>query len=153
MSNTIYNSEGVNFGKASPAFQYIFDAYSGNPVTGWRPVTPCDFVAKAQTFSDPNLSGEMISVSCFATSLVGFFTDYDGTDEPLYLQFFSNPITGGPPKLTYPLYAHSSMDQQFTYPIDGFQGIIAQITTDKEALIPWNGDSGTGILSNFYFRE
>lgn len=155
MANPIFPDEGITWGKVGPSLGFIYDAYTGGPlpITGWRPITPCDFVAKAQTWREPNLSGEMISVNCCASSLVGFFTDYDGTDEPLYLQFHSNPITGGPPMLTYPLYAHSSMDQIFPNPIEGFQGIIAQITTDKDGYVPWQGDGGTGVLSNFYFRQ
>ena len=76
--------------------------------------------------------------------------DNNLNDEPLYIQF--SGYNTGSTVLTYPIYAQSTVDQNFAYSIDGFEGIIAQVTHDKQGTDPWEGNNGNGLLANIYYR-
>lgn len=160
MPNPVYPSSASNHGKISSNFNYVYDGNDGE----WRPLTPGDFVGASQntfTFTPPtisgyrniNLSGEAQTVSESATKLAGFFVDNNLNDEPLYLQFYSYPYDPATPILTYPIYAQSTVDQNFQYSIEGFQGIVVKISEDREGQFAWAGNGGTGVLSNIYYRS
>ncbi|NBU82979.1 MAG: hypothetical protein EBS55_15175, partial [Flavobacteriaceae bacterium] len=159
--NQTFPSSAVTHGKASPQFGYIYDPDIGE----WRPITPGDFVGlggnsfnlntpTVSGYRNLNLSGEAVTVSDTATKLAGFFIDNDMNDEPLFIHFYSNPYTEySVPILTYPLYAQSTVDQNFPYSIEGFQGIIVKISEDREGIYPWPGNGGTGAIANIYYRS
>jgi hypothetical protein len=161
MPNPVFPSSAVTYGKVSPHLNYLYDGNDGE----WRPLTPGDlaglggntFELTPPTISgyrNVNLSGEAMSVSDSATNLAGFFIDNNLNDEPLYIQFYSNPYTTESiPVLTYPLYAQSTVDQNFPYSIQQFQGIVVKISEDREGLFPWSGNGGTGVLANIYYRS
>lgn len=154
MPNPIYPTSSVvpdsivSHGKASPNFNYLYDG----EITSWRPLSADDvgFGMPASGYRNTNLSGQVVEVSDRASRLVGFLIDSDFDDEPLFIQFCSYHT--GVPILTYPLYAKSSIDQLFTSPVGGFQGILMNITEDKEGLIPWPGVNGSGVLTNVYYK-
>jgi hypothetical protein len=149
MPNPVFPPSSLIHGKASPAFSYVYDS----EMDSWRPLNPEDFVGagiSASGYRNPDLKGEKSLVSDRASRLAGFLVDTDFDDEPLFVQFYSYHT--GVPILTYPLYAQSSIDQNFTSPIGGFQGILIGITTDKSGVNPWNGSNGQGILANVYYK-
>ena len=160
MPNPTFPSSSLSHGKASPQFSYIYDS----AVAEWRPITPGDFVGLggnsfnleppvASNYLNVNLSGQPVEVTSSGTKLVGFLVDNNLNDEPLFIQFYSNPYnTGSIPVLTYPIYAQSTVDQNFTYSIGGFEGIVTKISTDKEGKFVWMGNSGNGVLANIYYR-
>lgn len=156
MPNPVFPAGSVTNGKITPQLSYIFDGNDGE----WRPLTPADLAGAGGAtfqFTPPvssgyrnlNLSGEAIEVSQSASNLVGFLIDNNLNDEPLYIQISGY---GNSPVLTYPIYAKSTIDQNFTYSIGGFQGIIVQITEDKQGLMPWAGNNGEGLMANIYYR-
>lgn len=161
MPNQHFPSSAVSHGKAAPQFSYIYDSNLGE----WRPITPGDFVGlggnsfnlntpTSSGYRNINLSGEAVTVSDSATKLAGFFVDNNLNDEPLYIQFYSNPyVSGSVPILTYPIYAQSTIDQNYTYSIEGFQGIVVKISEDREGIYPWQGNGGTGVMANIYYRS
>ena len=159
MPNPVYTSSAVSHGKANPQFSYIYDG----DLAEWRPMTPADLAGvgdssllKPPTISgyrDVNLSGNPIVVSQTATKLAGFFVDNNLNDEPLYLQFYSYPYDPNSPILTYPIYAQSTLDQNFPYSMQQFQGIVVKISEDKSGSYPWNGNNGVGLLANIYYRS
>jgi hypothetical protein len=160
MPNPVYPSAAVSHGKSAPHFNYIYDGNDGE----WRPMVPGDFVGAGQntfTFTPPtisgyrsiNLSGNPETVSQSATKLAGFFIDNNLNDEPLYVQFYSYPYSPSTPILTYPIYAQSVVDQNFSYSMEGFQGIVVKISEDKEGIYPWEGNNGVGVLANIYYRS
>lgn len=160
MPNPVYQSSAVSHGKASPHFNYIYDGNDGE----WRPMVPGDFVGASQntfTLTPPtisgyrnvNLSGSPQTVSQSATKLAGFFVDSSLNDEPLFIQFYSYPYNPSTPILTYPIYAQSTVDQNFPYSIEGFQGIVVKISEDREGSYAWSGNGGTGLLANIYYRS
>jgi len=157
MPNPVFPSSAISHGKVSPLLNYIYDGNDGE----WRPLTPADLAGadgSSFEFRPPsasvcrvlNLSGKSIEVSQAATKLAGFFVDNNLNDEPLYIQF--SGYNTGSSVLTYPIYAQSTLDQNFTYSIDGFQGITTRITTDKEGLFGWQGNNGVGLMTNIYYR-
>jgi hypothetical protein len=156
MPNPVFPPSSISHGKVSPILNYIFDGNDGE----WRPLTPADLAGangssfqfvppSASGYRILNLSGKSIEVSQSASKLAGFFVDNNLNDEPLYIQFSGY---GSSPVLTYPIYAQSTLDQNFSYSIDGFQGIVTQITIDKEGLYPWEGNNGIGLMANIYYR-
>jgi len=159
MPNPVYVSSAISHGKASPQFSYIYDG----DLAEWRPMTPADLAGvgdssllKPPTISgyrDVNLSGNPIVVSQTATKLAGFFVDNNLNDEPLYLQFYSYPYDPNSPILTYPVYAQSTLDQNFPYSMQQFQGIVIKISEDKSGSYPWGGNNGVGLLANIYYRS
>ena len=157
MPNPVFPSSSITHGKITPHLSYIYDGNDGE----WRPMTPADLVGASGSsfeFKPPissgyrnlNLSGQAVEVSASATKLVGFFIDNNLNDEPLYIQF--SGYNTGSPVLTYPIYAQSTVDQNFAYSIDGFEGIVAQVTHDKQGTDPWEGNNGNGLLANIYYR-
>ena len=80
----------------------------------------------------------------------GFFIDNNLNDEPLFIHF--SGYNASSPVLTYPIYAQSTVDQNFAYSVAGFQGIIAKVTHDKQGTDPWEGNNGNGLLANSYYR-
>lgn len=138
----------VSHGKASPNFNYLYDG----EIAAWRPLSADDLGAGVSTsgYRNTNLSGQVVSVSDTSSRLAGFIVDSDFDEEPLFVQFWSYHT--GVPLLTYPLYARSSIDQIFPSPIGGFQGILTNITRDKDGLVPWEGMNGSGILANVYYK-
>jgi hypothetical protein len=160
MPNPVFPSSAVSHGKASPHFNYVYDGNDGE----WRPLVPGDFIGAAGNtfhFTPPtisgyrnvNLSGDPQTVSLDATKLAGFFIDNSLNDEPLYFQLYSYPYNPQTPTLTYPIYANSTLDQNFAYSMDGFQGIVTNISTDKEGCYAWGGNGGVGVLANIYYRN
>ena len=159
MPNPVYTSSDVYHGKANPQFSYIYDG----ELQEWRPMTPADLAGIGDSsllkpptssgYRNLNLSGQAVSINDSATKLVGFFVDNNLNDEPLYLQFYTNPyLQGSVPLLTYPIYAYSTTNENFTYSIEGFNGIVAKISEDREGIYPWPGVNGTGLLANIYYR-
>ena len=157
MPNPVFPSSAIQGGKITPNLNYIYDGTLGE----WRPMIPADFAGEASfSFAPPTisgyrniaLSGEAVSVSNSATKLAGFLIDNNTTSEPLFIQFYSNPYTGSPtPILTYPMYGYSTIEQNFPYSMEGFQGIIVKISEDAAGTIPWDG-AGVGVLANIYYR-
>jgi hypothetical protein len=148
MPNPVFSPLSITHGKGSPHFNYLYDGDMGS----WRPLAPEDFVGGGISMSgyrNANLTG-VVSVNDNAGKLVGFLVDSNFSAEPLFVQFYSYHT--GVPILTYPLYAYSSIDQNFTYPIGGFEGILVGITTDKQGSMPWNGSNGSGVLTNIYYK-
>lgn len=155
MANPYFPSNAITHGKVSTQLNYIFDGNEG----AWRPLLPGDFVGGGNTFevttpilsgyTNLNLSGEIIEISSSATKLAGFFIDSNLSDEPLFIHFSGY---GSSPRLTYPIYANSTVDQNFAYEIGGFNGILVNVTTDKQGNNPWAGNNGEGLLSNIYYR-
>ena len=162
MPNPVYPSSSISYGKANPQFSYVYDG----DLREWRPMTPADLAGvgdssllKPPTISgyrNVNLSGKVEVVSETATNLAGFFVDNNLNDEPLYIQFYSYPyeVEGviSDPVLTYPIYAQSTLDQNFPYSMRQFNGILVKISEDKSGLYPWTGNNGVGLLSNIYYR-
>ena len=157
MPNPVFPSNSVTHGKVTSQLNYIFDGNEGE----WRPLTPADLAGAdgssfeftppaASGYRNLNLSGEAVEVSASASKLVGFFIDNNLNDEPLFIHF--SGYNASSPVLTYPIYAQSTVDQNFTYSIDGFQGIIAKVTHDKQGSDPWEGNAGNGLLANIYYR-
>jgi hypothetical protein len=145
--STVVPDSIVSHGKASPNFNYLYDSEIGN----WRPLNPDDFGAGTSSgYRNPHLTGQIVEVNDRASRLVGFLIDSDFNYEPLFIQFCSYHT--GVPLLTYPIYAKSSIDQTFSSPVGGFQGILVNITEDKEGLIPWSGINGEGLLTNVYYK-
>ena len=155
MANPYFPSNAINHGKVSTQLNYIFDGNEG----AWRPLLPSDFVAGGNNFQvvnptlsgyrNLNLSGQIVEVNSSATKLAGFFIDNNLNDEPLFIHFSGY---GSSPTLTYPIYANSTVDQNFTYDIDGFNGILVKVTTDKLGNNAWAGNNGEGLLTNIYYR-
>ena len=156
MPNPVFPSSAITHGKIAPQLSYIYDGNLGE----WRPMTPADLAGAGDssfTLNIPSssgykildLSGQAIEVSQSASKLAGFFIDNNLNDEPLFIQISGY---GNSPSLTYPIYAQSTIDQNFPYSIDGFQGIIVQVTTDKAGDEPWQGNAGNGLLANIYYR-
>jgi hypothetical protein len=159
MPNPVYPPSAVSHGKSAPHFNYIYDGNDGE----WRPMVPGDFIGAGQNtfnFTPPtisgyrniNLSGDPQTVSQSATKLAGFFIDNNSNDEPLYVQFYSYPYDPQNPKLTFPIYAQSVVDQNFSYSMEGFEGIVVKISEDRSGIYPWEGNGGTGVLANIYYR-
>jgi hypothetical protein len=159
MPNPVYKSDSVYHGKAAPQFSYIYDGDNQE----WRPMTPADLAGLGESdllkppalsvYRNINLSGAISEVSNGATKLAGFFVDNNLNDEPLFVQFYSNPYTSeSTPFITYPIYAQSTLDQSFSYLVHGFQGILVKISEDREGLYPWPGNNGTGLIANIYYR-
>jgi hypothetical protein len=149
MPNPVFPASAVIHGKASPNFNYLFDG----EMDAWRPLNPEDFVGGGMSSSgyrNSDLKGEPSLVNDRASRLAGFLVDSDFDTDPLFVQFYSQHT--GVPILTYPLYAYSSIDQNFSSPIGGFQGILIGITTDRDGELPWNGVGGQGILANVYYK-
>jgi len=156
MPNPVFPSSSITHGKITPHLSYIYDGSYAE----WRPMTPADLAGAGGAsfeFTPPtssgyrilNLSGEHVEVSQSASKLVGFFVDNNLNDEPLYIQFSGY---GNSPVLTYPIYAQSTLDQNFTYSIGEFQGIITYISTDKQGNDAWQGNNGNGLMANIYYR-
>lgn len=159
MPNPVYTSADVYHGKANPQFSYIYDG----ELAEWRPMTPADLAGLSDSallkpptlsnYRNIDLSGKISSVSDTATKLAGFFVDNSSNDEPLFIQFYSYPYeVSSTPVLTYPLYAQSTIDQNFPYSMEGFSGILVKISEDKSGLYPWPGLSGNGVIANVYYR-
>lgn len=159
MPNPVYTSAQVLHGKAAPQFSYIYDG----DLQEWRPMTPADLAGLSDSallkpptisgYRNINLSGQITEVSASATKLAGFFIDNNLNDEPLFVQFYSNPYNqNSVPVLTYPIYAQSTLDQNFPYSLEAFQGILVKISEDREGIYPWPGNGTTGVLANIYYR-
>lgn len=150
MPNPVFPPSSIINGKGSPNFNYLYD----NEIASWRPFRPEDFVGGGMSTSgyrNPDLKGDKVSISDTATKLAGFLVDTNFSDQPLFVQFYSYHTPT--PILTYPLYAYSSIDQIFSFPVDGFEGILVGITHDKYGLDPWMGNNGEGLLTNVYYRS
>ena len=157
MPNPVFPSSAVQGGKITPNLNYIYDGSQNE----WRPMIPSDFAGDASfSFTPPTilnyrnaaLSGQAVAVSNTATKLAGFFIDNNTTSEPLFVQFYSYPYNGlSTPILTYPLYGYSTIEQNFPYSIEGFEGIVVRISEDAAGSISWNG-VGVGVLANIYYR-
>lgn len=157
MPNPVFPPDSVSRGKVNSTLSYIFDGNDGE----WRPMTPADLAGAGGSsfeltlpvssgYRNLNLSGQAMEVSASATKLVGFFIDNNLNDEPLFIHF--SGYNASSPVLTYPIYAQSTVDQNFTYSIDGFQGIIVKVTHDKQGTDPWEGNNGNGLLANIFYR-